>query len=115
MPCRTTSSIVHTGCTCPTLRHHTDWYQRSFVPEVYRHSVGVLDTAGNLIMHLGTYGNYDSGHGAQSRIPIGGDNIAFFVPRFVSGTDNYLVVADWDERLVVLKLNYHAEEGVPVR
>jgi hypothetical protein len=108
------SPVVHGGCTCPTLRHHTDWYQRSFIPENYRHSVGVLDTNGNLIMHLGKYGNYDSGHGAKSKIPVGGDNIAFFCPRFVSGTDNYLVVADWDERLVVLKLNYHAEETVPI-
>jgi hypothetical protein len=104
------SPVVHTGCTCPTLRHHTDWYKRSFVPEAYRHSVGILDTAGNLIMHLGKYGNYDSGHGPKSRIPVGGDNIAFFVPRFISGTDNYLTIADWDERLVVLRLNYHVEE-----
>jgi hypothetical protein len=109
------SPVVHTSCTCPTMRHHTDWYRRSFVSENYRHSVGVLDTAGNLIMHLGKYGNYDSGHGAKSKIPVGGDNIAFFCPRFVSGTDNYLVVADWDERLVVLKLNYHVEEYVPVK
>ena len=45
------------------------------MPEAYRHSVGILDTAGNLIMHLGQYGNY-------------------------------LVVFDWSDRLVVLKLDY---------
>ncbi len=108
------SPIVHVGCTCPTMRHYTDWYRRSFVPEAYRHSVGVLDSAGNLVMHLGAYGNYDSGFGAKSRIPIGGDNIAMLVPRFVSGTDTCLVVADWDERLVVLKLDYHAKETAAV-
>jgi hypothetical protein len=32
----------------------------------------------------------------------------------VSGTDNYLCVWDHGERLVVLKLNYHAEESVGV-
>jgi hypothetical protein len=104
------SPIVAGGCVCPTQRMHLDWYRRSYVPEAYRHSVGVVDTSGNLIMHLGKYGNYDSGLGAKSRIPVGGNNIAFFMPRFVSGTDNYLVVADWDERLVVLKLDYHVEE-----
>jgi hypothetical protein len=109
------SPIVAGGCVCPTQRLHLDWYKRTYVPESYRHSVGVLDTNGNLIMHLGKYGNYDSGFGTKSKIPVGGDNIAFYVPRFISGTDNYLVVADWDERLVVLKLNYHAEEYVPVK
>jgi hypothetical protein len=66
-------------------------------------------------MHIGRYGNYDSGHGAGSRIPVGGDNIAMFQPRFVSGTDNYLCFTDWGERIVVLKLNYHAKETVPVK
>jgi hypothetical protein len=102
-------------CSCPTQRLHLDWYKRVYVPESYRHSIGILDTAGNLIMHLGTYGNYDSGFGAKSRIPVGADNIAFYVPRHVSGTDNYLVVADYGERLVVLKLNYHAVETAAFR
>ena len=102
------------GCSCPTQRLHVDWYKRTFVPEVYRHSFGVLDTAGNLIMHLGKYGNYDSGNGAKSKIPVGGDNIAMYFPRFISGTDNYLVFSDWGERLVSLKIAYEAEESVGI-
>jgi hypothetical protein len=35
--------------------------------------------------------------------------------RFVSATDNYLVFDDWGERLVVLKLAYHAEETVGIK
>ncbi|MBA4387139.1 MAG: hypothetical protein C0404_04100 [Verrucomicrobia bacterium] len=109
------SPIVPDGCcSCPTQRIHLDWYKRVYVPESYRHSVGVLDGNGNLIMHLGSYGNYDSGFGAKSKVPVGGDNIAFYVPRHISGTDNYLVVSDWGERLVVLKLNYQAEESVGI-
>ncbi len=108
------SPIVNHSCSCPTMRHHTDWYKRSFVPEAYRHSIGVLDANGNLIMHLGRYGNFDSGSGPKSRIPVGGDNIAVTFVRFVSGTDNYLVFEDHSERLVVLKLNYHAEETVGI-
>jgi len=109
------SPTVAHACSCPTLRSHLDWYRRTFVPEAYRHSFGVVDTAGNLIMHLGTYGNFDSGNGAKSAIPVGGDNIAVFVPRMISGTDNYLCFDDWGERLVVLKIAYHAEETAPVR
>jgi hypothetical protein len=102
------------GCSCPSQRLHLDWYKRTFVPEAYRHSFGVVDTAGNLIMHLGKYGNYDSGFGAKSRIPVGGDNIALHMPRYISGTDNYLAFCDWGERLVVLKIAYQAEETVGI-
>jgi hypothetical protein len=108
------SPIINYGCSCPTSRFHLDWYKRTYVPEAYRHSFGVLDTNGNLIMHLGTYGNFDSGNGAKSKIPVGGDNIAVFIPRFIGGTDNYLCFPDWGERLVVLKIKYHAEETVGI-
>jgi hypothetical protein len=103
------------GCTCPSMRPHLDWYKRTFLPESYRHSIGVLDTNGNVIMHIGSYGNFDSGNGPDSRIPVGGDNIGLTLPRFVSGTDNYLCFDDWAEKLVVLRLSYHAEESAPVR
>jgi hypothetical protein len=108
------ASPMSHGCSCPTQRFHLDWYKRSFVPEAYRHSFGVLDTAGNLIMHFGKYGNYDSGNGAKSKIPVGGDNIAVYIPRFISGTDNYLCFQDWGERVVVLKIAYQAEETVGI-
>jgi hypothetical protein len=106
------SPLISGGCSCPTQRLHVDWFKRAYVPEQYRHSIGILDTNGNLIMHLGQYGNFDSGDGAKSRIPVGGDGIAMSAVRFVSSTDNYLVFDDGGERLTVLKLNYHAEESV---
>jgi hypothetical protein len=101
-------------CTCPTMRAYADWYKRSFVPEAYRHSIGVLDTNGNLVMHIGRYGNLDSGSGAKSAVPIGGDNIAIAFNSFVSATDNYLVFDDHGERLTVLRLGYHVEETAPI-
>lgn len=103
------------GCTCPSVRPCIDWYKRSFVPEAYRHSIGILDTNGNLIMHVGRYGNLDNGNGANSRFPLGGDNISMYLPRFLSTTDDRLCFDDWGERLVVLKLNYHVEESVGIR
>jgi hypothetical protein len=42
----------------------------------------------------------------------GTDDIRVFNPRFISGTDNYICFEDWSERLVVLKIAYHAEETV---
>jgi hypothetical protein len=108
------SGIVPGGCSCPTMRCHTDWFKRTFVPEKYRHSIGVLDTAGNLILHVGQYGNFDSGYGPQSKVQVGGDGIAMSDCRIVSGTDNYLCFNDRGERIIVLRLNYHAEETVGV-
>ncbi|MFC1671943.1 hypothetical protein ACFL01_02285 [Planctomycetota bacterium] len=97
------SPITCNTCACPQLRPHTDWYKRTYVPEAYRHSIGIVDTAGNLVMHLGEYGNFDSG------------GTSMFMVRFVSGTDNHLVFDDYGERLVSLKLNYHTEETTPIR
>jgi hypothetical protein len=102
--------VVAQHCHCPQMRSHLDWYKRSYVPEAYRHSVGILDANGNLILHLGQYGNFDSGNGPDSLVPLGGDGIATTMIRFVSGTDNYFVIADWGQRLIVTKLSYHAEE-----
>jgi hypothetical protein len=105
------SPIVSTGCSCPTQRLHVDWYKRVFVPEVYRRSFGVLDTAGNLVMHLGRCGNFDD---AQKLKP-GDTDIPISFIRFVSATDNYICFEDWAERLMVLKIAYHAEETVGIR
>jgi DNA-binding beta-propeller fold protein YncE len=103
------------GCDCYHLQGHLDWYKRSYVPEVYRHSIGILDTNGNLILHVGGYGNYDSGFGPNSRIPLGGDGVGITFIRFVTATDNYMVFDSWGERLCAVKLDYHAEETAPIR
>jgi hypothetical protein len=84
------------------MRACLDWYKRSFVPEMYRHSIGILDTNGNLICHVGQYGNLDD------------KGIVMTRGAYVSATDNYMVVADWGRRLIVARLNYHAEETVPL-
>ncbi|MBA4386793.1 MAG: hypothetical protein C0404_02360 [Verrucomicrobia bacterium] len=101
---------VPEGCTCPATRFHLDWYKRSFLPEVYRRSIGVLDTNGNLIMHFGRYGTLDD----ALQMKPGSPDIVVNTPRFFGGTDNYLAFDDWGERLVVLKLGYHAEERAAI-
>jgi hypothetical protein len=108
------SPCIAGSCSCPRQHLGLDWYKRVYLPEQYRHSIGVLDTNGNLIMHIGTYGNFDSGQGHKSRIRVGGDDIAMSAVRFISATDNYLVFDDGGERLAVLKLNYHSEESASI-
>jgi hypothetical protein len=105
------SPIVAGGCSCPTSRFHLDWYKRSYVPEAFRHSIGILDTSGNLIMHLGRYGNFDS----VNRMQPGTTDIAMFIPRFISGTDNYLAYEFWGEALIVLRLDYHKIEEISIQ
>ena len=77
------------------------------------HSVAALDTNGNLILHIGQYGNADSGRGPASLVNVGGDGVAFVRPYHLAATDAYLCVCDnGSDRIVVLKLNYQAEETV---
>jgi hypothetical protein len=101
-------------CSCPQMRAHLDWYKRSYVPEAYRHSFAILDTNGNLIKHVGRYANFDTAPGAPGGCKPGSTDIGITCARFISGTDNYLVFEDWGERLVVLKLEYEAEETVGI-
>jgi hypothetical protein len=109
------SPIVAAGCSCPQSRFHLDWYRRSYVPELYRHSIGILDTNGNLIMHLGSYANFDSAPGGKDGCRPGGTDIGTTAARYIGGTDNYLCFADCGDRIVVLKLKYHAEETVRMK
>jgi hypothetical protein len=108
------SPITSHGCSCPSSRFHLDWYKRSYVPEAYRHSIGILDTNGNLIMHLGRYGNFDSAPGGREGCTPGETDIGIICARYIGGTDNYLAFEDWGEKTVVLRLDYHAEERVPI-
>ena len=48
-------------CSCWNSRMALDHFARSFAPEYDRFSVAVLDTAGNLMLRVGRYGNVDDG------------------------------------------------------
>lgn len=104
---------ISASCCCPQSRFDTDAYGRSFVPESWRYSVGVVDTNGNPVLHIGRYGNLDSGRGPDSPVKVAGD-IAFSQCDYVSTvTDRWLYVADTGNwRVVRLKLGYHTEQTV---
>jgi hypothetical protein len=109
------SPMKPADCMCYQIRSHLDWFKRSYIPERYRHSVGVFDTNGNLITHIGQYGNADSGGGSNSRVPVGGDGVATSCVRHIAGTDNYLAFDDWGERVVVVRLDYHETVNVDIQ
>lgn len=99
------------GCACWFVRFKLDYFARSFVPEPMQYSVAVLDSAGNLILKIGQYGNEDS-KGKKSKEPLGGDEVGLFHPCFVeTHTDRRLFIADiGNENILSVKLKYEVNE-----
>ena len=113
------------GCACWNCRFAHDYFGRSFAPETQHYSVAVLDTAGNLILRVGRYGNVDDGvplaterkPGTWTPKPLGGDETALFYPVYLAThSDRRLFVADpGNQRILSVKLGYHATETVPLK
>ena len=137
-------SSASRDCHCQgTSRFDLDYFARSFLPEIDRYSVIVLDSSGNPILRIGRYGNVDdgrpcgtpsllSGKSGQNarrrsagRLPgeppnqrsIGGDEVALFWGNHVAThTDRRLFIADpGNARILSVKLGYHATEKVALK
>jgi hypothetical protein len=93
------------GCNCWHSRFALDYFARSFAPESHRYSVAVVDSAGNLVTRLGSYGNPDD------------KGVHFVYPNFVAThTDRRLFVADpGNGRIASVKLGYHAEAKIALK
>ncbi len=110
-------------CACPNARFVLDDYARSFTPEHDRYTIGVLDSAGNLILRVGRYGNVDDGvplvkdGGPPNPRSIGGDEVGLFDARYVgTHTDRRLFISDsGNARIVSAKIGYHTEEQVALK
>jgi len=113
-------------CQCWNSRFHIDYFGRIFAPETQRCQVAVLDTNGNLMMHIGRYGNVEDGTplkaGARlpTRVPtrsIGGDEVALsYACYLATHTDRRLYIADaGNARIVSVTLDYRATEGVALK
>ena len=108
------------GCHCWNSKFAMDLLARSFAPEVDHYSVAVLDSAGNLILRIGKYGNVDDGlplvksDGPAKPRAIGGDEVSLFHAAYVAThTDRRLFIADGgNARILSVKLGYHATETV---
>jgi hypothetical protein len=117
------------GCICVNCRFDMDYFNRSFASEPQLYGVAVLDSAGNLILRVGKYGNVQDGIPIPSEDPaarkgeppnqrsIGGDEVGLFHPLYVaSDTDRRLFIADQgNARIVSVKLGYHAEQKVALK
>jgi hypothetical protein len=121
-------------CHCTGTDFDVDDFGRSFYPDQMRFRVGVLDTNGNLMLHIGTYGNQDS-CGPDSYVldpkgkflrprkaddpkdlksPFAEPEIAFGWIVGMAVTDKHLYVADsTNRRILRVKLDYAATETVP--
>lgn len=103
------------NCPCGQSNAGFDYFSRSFIPESDIYRVAVLDARGNLIMHIGRYGNADS-RGPNSAVPLGGDEVGLFQPTNVAmQTDKKLYIADMGNlRILSVALGYETEERVAV-
>jgi hypothetical protein len=111
------------GCCCWFSRFTLDTLGRSFAPSPDLCSVAVVDTAGNLILRVGRYGNVDDGKplitegGPPAPRSIGGDEVGLVYPCYVAAhTDRRLFIADVGNACIrSVKLGYHADEKVPLK
>lgn len=106
------------GCCCWNARFSLDYFARSFVPELRHYSVAVLDTNGNLILRIGTYGNTEDGiplvkdPRIKNAKSIGGDEVSIFHGAYLAThSDKRLFISDQgNSRILSVKLGYHTEE-----
>ena len=95
-----------------TSRFDMDEYGRLFVPDVFRFSIGVVDSAGNEIARFGGYGNVDSA-GASSAVPVPAIPLGF--PNAVAAAGDNVYVADRkNRRIVAVKLTHALEHVCPI-
>jgi hypothetical protein len=111
------------GCCCWFSRFKLDFLGRSLAPNTDLCTVAVVDTAGNLILRVGRYGNVDDGKplvkdgGPPNPRSIGGDEVGLMYPCYVAThTDRRLSIADVGNACIrSVKLDYHAEAKVALR
>lgn len=104
-----TSNVVSWGaggtvaaCRCELSGLDVDGFGRSFFCDAGRFRVGVLDTAGNELCWVGSYGNQDSA-GPSSSVPT--PEIAFAWPQAIAVDDKAVYVGDrLNRRIVRLRL-----------
>jgi DNA-binding beta-propeller fold protein YncE len=110
------------GCACWFSRFKLDHFARSISPEPHQFRVAVVDSAGNLILRIGKYGNVEDGKplieddGPPNTRSIGGDEVSLMHACFVgTHTDRRIFISDLgNQRIVSVKLEYHTEIRIPL-
>jgi hypothetical protein len=101
------------SCFCERPGFDVDGFGRSFFVDAARFRIGILDTGGNAICWVGSYGNQDSaGPGSLVLTP----EIPFCWPHALAVGDDAVYVGDrLNRRVVKVKLEYAADVECPVR
>jgi hypothetical protein len=93
-------SFGRAECICHNARFDLDFFARVYIPEAFRQSVAILDTSGNFILRLGSYGNADDR----------GPDVRLAHCRFVAVGHNRLFLNDIpNRRIVSVDLRYEKE------
>ena len=112
------------NCHCSAnARFDLDYYARSFCTQVPHYRIVVLDSNGNVILHIGRCGNIDEGMplikqgGPPSPRSIGGDEVAIMnCLQLAVHTDKRLFLSDIGNYCVrSVKLDYHVSEVTAVK
>lgn len=112
------------GCHCPSQsRPALDLYARSFLPEIDRYSILVVDSNGNEILRFGRYGNVDDGMpliktgGPDNPKSIGGDEIALLHCQMLAVQSNKRVFLGdvGNSRIVSVVLKYQEVKEIPIK
>lgn len=99
-------------CACHHVRYDMDYFARHWIPANYLNAVVVLDANGNVITHLGRYGNVDDSEGD---LRSGGDGLRFAWMKAAAASDHALYVADRaNRRILRATLSYKAEGTIPL-
>jgi hypothetical protein len=100
------------GCQCVIADFDVDDWGRVFAPDVPGCCVAVLDSAGNVLMRFGAYGNRDA-QGAGSTVPD--PPIPLWFPERVAALDHDAFVVDsHNKRIVQVRLGHSVEEEAPL-
>ena len=97
-------------CLCESARIDVDGFGRTFFPDALRFRVGMLDTAGNVIGHFGSYGNVDEPATLPSKtVPV-------YWPDGITVGNGVVYVGDrLNNRVLAVKLTHAAEASVTVK
>lgn len=123
-------------CNCENITFDVDEFGRVFFPDLCLFQIRVIDTAGNGIARLGSYGNPDnrgtdslvpdpkngqlrprrSDDPAELKSPFAEPDIALAWPAGVGVTDQHLYIGDpVNRRLLRARITYASEERVEIK
>ena len=108
------------GAECPAGQMCLDPDQRLWVPDTFLYNVKALDTAGNPILRVGTYGNEDCTGGGKDRVLEGtrivvDPEIPLARPSGMAVHGDHLFISDmYAHRVVRCRLTYRDVRQAPI-